>query len=153
MKQTDVWTLAVVALFAVLLLPMINVAYEGTAEPATVDNESIVVDYNETVSVDEAPEAFQFNESVTARNSSGGELEAGTDYTWDAENGSVTWINTTATSDGEEASISYGYTVQSQTNENIAAILAPLSAPLGYLILIIGLGSTVYYAVGRGGGF
>lgn len=153
MKQINVWTLAVVALFLALLLPMINVAYEDSAERVDVDNETIVVDYNESVAVDAADDAFEYNESVTVRNSSDATLEDGVDYAWHSSSGEVSWINTTATTAGEDATISYGYLEHSQTSKNIATILRPLSAPLSTVILIIAIGSALYYAVGRGGGW
>lgn len=153
MKQINVWTLAVVALFLVLLVPMINIAYESSADRTTVENETILVDYDDPQQVDAADDAFEFDDNVTVTNSTGATLEGGTDYEWNASNGKVAWYNTSSTTEGENASISYGYLEHSQTSQNIAAILRPLSAPLGPLILVIAVGSAVYYAFGRGGGW
>lgn len=113
-------------------------AYAAGGERVSVANESITVDYSGTQSVDES--GLQYDDSVTVRNSSGAVLDAGTDYEWNATDGSVAFQNTSATTDGSEAAISYQYRQETDQGQAVAGVLSGLGKFVTFGLLLLGGG-------------
>jgi len=151
--MTRVFNIAVLVLFVGILALGVNVAYDDAGVEHDVTNESITVDYAQNVSVD--TDADEYGTDPTVRNSSGAVLEAGMDYTWDADAGSVSWQNTSSTTDGEEASISYTYTERTQATEVSWSVLRPFGAivwVIPFAAVMFGLIRLSSLGGGRGGG-
>lgn len=148
MREASIWTVAIVFIGLAVLVPMINVGYEGTARPVEQTNESITVDYDTPVGVDEPGYALGFEPGAVVYNASGSVLANGTDYQWHPSNGTVTWSNTTATSDGETAQISYEYQAPPEDARNVSTILHPFEPVLGLLVLVVGVGAAFKYGTG-----
>ena len=151
--MTKTFNIVATALFLVVLLVGANAAYADSGQVQDIDNESITVDYSQDVAVDK--DGHDYGNDEIVRNSTDSVLEAGTDYRWDASNGTIEWINTTATTDGEAASISYSVEQRSQATELAATVVQPL----GHLVWI-SLFAAVLFGVlriatlngGKGGG-
>ncbi|MFW5918486.1 MAG: hypothetical protein ACOCR0_03280 [Haloferacaceae archaeon] len=124
--MSKTFNIVATALFLVLLLVGANAAYADSGQTQEIDNESISVDYSEDVVVDE--DGHDYGDDEVVRNSNDTVLEEGTDYDWDADNGTVEWFNTSDTSDGETASISYSVEQRSQATELSAAVIQPLGS-------------------------
>jgi len=107
-------------------------AFADSADRAAVVNESISVNYQTEQSVSQ--HSIDYSGTVTVRNASGSELTAGDDYRWDSSVGNVTWLNTTRTSSGESASISYGYAAPSEQQQTRADTLGALSRVVGLVL-------------------
>jgi len=127
------FNVAVIGLFLLLLVGA-NAAYSDSGAQSTVENESITVDYSQSVAVDE--DADEYGDDPTVRNSNGTILTAGTDYEWDATNGSVTWYNTSETTDGETAAITYETTDRSEATKASKNILTVLGG--GIWVVLFG---------------
>lgn len=84
---------------------------DGVADAErTVQNESITVEYDQLVEVSvRGGDVESYTNSVTIRDGDGDSLTSGNDYDWH-ENGTLSFTNTTATTDGEQVFISYDYT-------------------------------------------
>lgn len=147
----NIWHLAVVALFLVLLLQAVGVGYSDAAQTAGVTNESMTVNYSAPVSVANTS-AHAYSDTVTIYNASGSELVADTDYTWHSSNGSVSWANTTNTTDGETAAISYDYEYHSDETNGFMSLFESMAVPLGLLFMLVGIGA-LWSLVFGGGGF
>jgi len=109
----------------------------------SVGNEPITVDYSNESSVDES--GVDYNSSVTIT-ADGTTLEDGTDYVWDDSTGNVTWNDTAATTDGEQAYISYDVEQITDESNQLARIVSAYTLPLALLVLLI-LGLSAYAAV------
>jgi hypothetical protein len=110
-------------------------AYADGADRQSVTNESITVDYSGPQSVAES--GLEYDDTVSVTNSSGAELAAGTDYDWNATAGNVTFQNTSATSDGETATISYQYREASAQHETRAGIAGFVGQALTWLLVLL----------------
>lgn len=144
-RETSVWTLAVVFLFIVTVLPGLNFAANDNTTVLTVENESLTVNYSDPSAVDPAEEALGFEPNATVFNASGAELANGTDYEWRPSNGTVAWFNTTATTDGESASITYEYTTRTSRTRQLNVIMGIIAEVWPLLILFAGLGVVLRY--------
>lgn len=102
----------VVAVAVTLIVGVYVVAAIFGTMPAfaltTVTNESVTVDYGNSTQVDETW-GENYLENETVYNSNGAELTEGTDYEWYTSNQSVYWYNTSNTTDGANASITYSF--------------------------------------------
>lgn len=149
MARKMLWTFFVVVVGVGLLFGAgLNQAHDNRAEPTTVTNESITVDYTQSVPVDKAGDVDGFDGGATVFNASGAELVNGTDYEWHPSNGSVTWINTTATSSGEDASITYTFFEQSEAD----ATATEVGGVFGLGVLFLSLLLAGKFVIGTIGG-
>lgn len=128
--------LAALSVMLVLVVLATGAAYTESAETVAVDNETVTVDYDNPSVVSAADDAISFSSDVTVRNASDAVLENETDYTWRPVNGTVAWHNTTATTDGESATISYAYDAHSQRSQDLAAVLNAGLFPLALAFLV-----------------
>jgi len=110
-------------------------AYVDGTDRQSVTNESITVDYNVPQSVAES--GLEYDDTVAVYNSSGDKLAAGSDYAWNATAGNVTFQNTSATTDGETASISYQYRSASEQHETRAGIAGFVGQALTWLLVLL----------------
>jgi hypothetical protein len=109
------------------------------AEPNEYINESVTVDYSNDSTVDET--GVEYRNQVTVYAEDGTELERGTDYEWDVAVGNVSWFNTSATTEGETASITYTVEQIRSTSDKLAQIAGILVLPLALLVtLLLGAG-------------
>lgn len=132
---------------ALLLLVGIGVAwsagaaYQDTPEEVhTTENETIVVDYQNKTAVDAPDYALTFYDNESVYNSSGAELVEGTDYTWNTSTGEVTWKNTSSTSDGENATITYSYDAKianARAMRDVIALPIRLALPAAILVALV----------------
>ncbi len=151
--MTKTFNIVATALFLVVLLVGANAAYADSGQVSEIDNESITVDYSQDVAVD--VDGHEYGDDEVVRNSNDTVLEEDVDYRWDAGNGTIEWINTSATSDGESASVSYSVEQRSQATKLAANVLTPLGA-----IVWVSLFGAVLFGVlrmatlngGKGGG-
>lgn len=114
----------------------------------TVENESIVVQYDIYQLTDKAESKYtlQFqNDSVAVSNQSGATLNRGTDYKWNNTDGTIKFINTTATNETNNATISYNVT---ENNEAVQRIGGPVGRIVDALakngVLIAGFAMVVF---------
>lgn len=110
-------------------------AYVDGADRQSVTNESITVDYTSPQSVSES--GLEYDDTVAVYNSSGAQLDAGADYEWDATAGNVTFQNTSTTSDGETATVTYQYRAASEQHETRAGIAGFVGQALTWLLVLL----------------
>jgi len=124
---------------AIVLVVAIGAVAFGPAFVAGSDrvetSESLTVDYAGNVSVSEG--GLRYGDSVTITNSSGGELEPGTDYVWLVEQGAVDFQNTSATTSGESVEIAYQYREAGDRQRTAAAIVKTLNIPLVLVVFLL----------------
>jgi len=118
----------------------------------TVENESVTVDYNNLVSVSEGSDYLD-DEVVYAQD--GSELTEGTDYEWYTGNGSIEFFNTTATTSGNTAEITYTYTHGGPFMGVISSLTTTGVAAMSLLVvgLLVVAANTILGRFGGGGGF
>jgi len=124
---------------AIVLVVAIGAVAFGPAFVAGSDrvdaSESLTVNYASNVSVSES--GLRYAESVTITNSSGGELEPGTDYVWLVEQGAVDFRNTSATTSGEVVEIAYQYREAGGRQRTVAGVVNALHLPLVLVIFLL----------------
>lgn len=111
--------------------------YQDSAETDDYARDTVVVDYNNTSYVEPGRDvARTWLDDPHVENESGGNLTAGTDYSWDSSRGAIDFFNTSNTTDtanGENATVEYGYirpTDEAQTAQHIASQMSYLAAML-----------------------
>lgn len=131
---------AVFTIFAVGAFTAFQVADLGQkdapAEPRNVTNETLVQENDAYQFVDNATREYTagFNDSVTVYNNSSVELSEGTDYEWNSTDGTIKFIDTAKTTEGDNATISYTYYWNTQ---NVREVSTPIN--------------TIVQAIGRTG--
>lgn len=79
-----------------------------------------------------------FNESITAYNNTGVELTKGTDYQWNATDGTIKYENTPRVNDNTNGNVSYTYFENTQNVNALSAIIDPLVLFVSQTPLLIG---------------
>lgn len=133
----NIWGIVVIACVLALALPAVDIGFSNAAQPGNA-TENATVDYDLNYTVGEDPVYEYTNLTVT---SNGTDLRAGTDYQFDAENGTINWIDTAETSDGDAAEVAYAYEDHSQTTTNQRNILATVATPLGFVLMLVVFGA------------
>ncbi len=132
MTDTDGDTIAHVAVVILLLglaVPTLATAYDYSGTPTPYSDEA-VVDYQNktTVSANATLEGYGERPVIVAN---GTTLTLGEDYVWNASSGTVTWLDTANTSDGDPAVIEYEAYQRTGETEAAWTILAPLMGLFG----------------------
>lgn len=114
--------------------------YEDTpTHVETVENETLTQDIGNWTATDSTTRTgvtgWYDNESVYA--SDGSQLTEGTDYEWSTMNGSVYWYNTSSTTDGGSANVSYAYDRRPDQATTMIGPLAVLIDMSGVFPLVI----------------
>lgn len=137
---------------------------EGDRTPVNVTNESIVQEVGIWQFVNKAIEddTAGFRENVTVYNSSDVELTEGTDYEWNATDGTITYFNTARVTDGATGNISYTYLQNTRPVSVLSRVIDPvvalvswsplLAGGLGLSVILLAVGAIVARYVGGGGG-
>lgn len=155
MKQLRAFVTGVL-LFAVVLVGVLGIAwavgaqYQAAPEQTYTANESVAASVGNWTAVGPSyAQSFYDNETIT--NSSGTQLQEGTDYDWNTSTGAVRWYDTSSVSDGEQMQIDYAYsakTEQARTARKILSVPINIILPAGVLIIlamsIAGLAAGVY---------
>ena len=134
---------AVVAVFGFLLLTVVLGGFAVTASAnevasntRTVANETVVVEYDTDLRVRQAG-AQAMLDGETVRNAGGDELTEGVDYEYDTDAGTVRFLNTTNTSAGAPARVSYDYVGRPASTRAVMGIMPTLATGLAYLGLLL----------------
>lgn len=119
---------------------VIGSSYENTpTHVESVENETLTQDVGNWTATDSTRRTgvtgWYDNESV--RNSTGGALQEGVDYEWSTTNGSVYWYNTSDTTDGGGADVSYAYDSRPAQANTMIGPLATLIDMSGIFPLVI----------------
>lgn len=142
----------ILALFLILGALAAGAAFEDAGGTHTIEDEAILVDYNEATEVSVAASGVSFHSDVNVVDNFDNALDDSTDYTWHANNGSVEWFDTQATDAGQTVYISYAYDGQSDQTRDVAAVLE-LFLWVGGLGLVLAGGLVVAgWLSGIGGG-
>lgn len=142
MGDTKFGALVILVLIGVTVGVLPAAMADGASE-TTVTDEELTVDYDAESSV---AESGDFYSEIVEIDNAGTTLEAGTDYTWNNEIGNVTWIDTTATTEGDTVAINYSAFDIDQEADGIAALVSLFQVPLALLGLLV-LGGTVWQGV------
>lgn len=116
----------------------LNAAYQESGQHYTVENESHIVDYDTPSSVDAPEYTFSYNNTISVT-ANGSELTRGTDYEWNTSTGNITWVNSSATADGDTALVDYRYEAPTEDTRDRRNLLATLAQLLPYGALAVGV--------------
>lgn len=132
----NLWTLVVIALVLALALPAVNIGFANAAQPGdSLENTTVDYDQNYTL---EDNDVYEYTSLTVTAN--GTQLSEGTDYTFDADNGTIDWLDTLATTDGDDATVEYDYTDHDETTSNQRRLLQTIATPVGFLAMLIAFG-------------
>jgi len=139
--QGRLWTVVAIACVLALAVPVVNGGYtEATGTNAT---DSTTIDYSSDYQLATDGEGYV----VERVNTSSATLTEGEDYTVDG--GTIDWLNTSATSDGEAVDIQYQALQPDSDTRQGKQILGTAGVWLGFALLIGAMG---YIVVLIGGG-
>lgn len=107
---------------------------DAARQNTTVDNETIVVEYDAYQQVDKAQSKYTLrfhNDSVSVYNNSSAELVRGTDYEWNNTDGTIIFNDTPNTSEGENATITYNVTENTEGVQDVGGPITTVVETLG----------------------
>jgi hypothetical protein len=141
--QGRLWTVVAIACVLALAVPVVNGGYtEATGTDAT---DSTTIDYSADYQL-----ATDGDEYVVERvNTSSATLTEGDDFTIDGEAGTIDWLDTSATTDGENVTVEYQALQPDSDTRQGKEILGTAGVWLGFALLIGAMG---YIVVLIGGG-
>jgi len=144
MKQLRAFVTGVL-LFAVILVATLGTAwavgaqYQQAPETTTnVTDEEVVADVGNWTAVDAPDHAQSFGDDEVITNSTGTQLDEGSDYDWNASTGEIRWYDTSSVSDGETMQADYSYTSKTQEARTVRKVLSvpiEIILPAGVLIV------------------
>lgn len=108
--RQSVLLLAVVAAGLALTIGLTASAYSNTpTHVESAENESLTQDFDtyQTVTKSQDPELVNFYDNESVYNSQGQELNEGTHYEWNTTDGSILFLSSGKTNEGNNASINY----------------------------------------------
>jgi len=127
--------LAVVILLLGLAVPGLATAHDYAGTPIEYE-QAATISYSTPSSVSENTTVEGYGDDVVVVLDAGGELTENVDYRWDKTTGEVTWLNTTATSSGDAAIISYQAHQRTPETEMAWTIISPFFALFGIFGLV-----------------
>jgi len=139
--QGRLWTVVAIACVLALAVPVVNGGYtEATGADAT---DSTTIDYSADYQLATDGDSYV----VERVNTSSATLTQGEDYTVDG--GTIDWLDTAATTDGENVTVTYQALQPSSDTRQGKQILGTAGVWLGFVLLIGAMG---YIVVLIGGG-
>lgn len=122
--------LAVVILLLGLAVPGLTAAYDFAGTPIEYD-QSATIDVGTETTVDEGATIETYGDEVTIRTDGGTVLEEYRDYRWDESSGTVAWLNSSNTTDGDSATIQYRAHQRTVETETAWNVISPLFVVFG----------------------
>lgn len=135
----SLWTVAVIVIGAFAVLAVAGAGYQNTPTPQqSVTNESIIVEYDAWQQVDAAQDdAFVKSfDNETVRNSTGATLTEGTDYEYNASDGTIIFLSTSSTTEGNTGEIDYDHVSHTDETQRWHDVIAPIVRRFPVLILV-----------------
>lgn len=130
--------LAVVILLLGLSVPGLMTAYDFAGTPIEYE-QSATIDVNGETVVEEGATLENYGDEISVRASDGAELAPYRDYRWNETDGTVTWLNSSNTTDGESATITYEAHQRTVETETAWNILTPLFSLFGLFAFVASL--------------
>lgn len=134
---------AVVILLLGMSVPALATAHDYAGTPFDYE-ETITVDYDAESTVNQSATVEGYGSSATI-SVDGDELVEGIDYRWNDDSGTVDWLNTSNTSSGESASISYLAYQRTAETQMAWSIISPLMALFGIFGLVVSVRALLGY--------
>lgn len=126
--------LAVVVLLLMLAVPTLATAHELAGTPIAYE-ETTTVSYTADYSVSENATVEGYDETVTV-SVDGQSLNATTDYTWDADAGMLSFVNSSATTTGDTATVEYRAYQRTPETQTAWLLIAPFMGLFGLFSLV-----------------
>lgn len=136
MPDRDTYNVLLVLIAIVLLFGGLSVAYTNASTTQTVTDEVVTVNYSNPSVLDTTEYAVNYSDTITIT-ADGSKLANGTDYTWNASSGRITWLNSTNTTSGETALADYQYSAPSKNTRERMGVLQPVVRILPYAALLM----------------
>lgn len=133
--------LAVFAVGAFVAFQVSDVAQnDAPATDRNVTNESLVQEYDSYQFVDNATNQYTagFNDSVTVYNQSNHELVEGQDYEWNSTDGTILYLSSPNTTEGNTSTISYTYQYNTQDVRDVSRPLTAITESFGLVAFAAG---------------
>ncbi|MWG35892.1 hypothetical protein [Halomarina oriensis] len=147
------WIIGVVAILLVVGAPALNLGTANAAETTTA-TQTLTVDAGDSETLSPSPSAYAFenNETVTVN---GTTYQEGTDYRFDAQNGTVTWLSSSQTQAdaGADAQVAFAYQFHDENTTSIVGLVGNLGGFVAVLLLLVCVGFVALLAYGGGGGW
>jgi len=140
----NLWQIIALALALALLFPAVNVAFAGSATAGNA-SETVSVDYQNESQL-ATDDVYNYTSvSVEANNQT---LDEGTDYEFNESSATIRWLNTTATSSGDTATVTLQFYDHSEQTTTIATVFALLANPLVWVLVLAVVGWILITMVG-----
>lgn len=142
MPTRNTWGVLIVLIGIAVLLAGLSTGYQAAGYEHTIENETHDVDYNAESSLDAPEYTFSYSTTVTvtANNTT---LDAGSDYEYNSSVGNITWLNSSATSDGDDAFVTYTYEAPTEGAHERNQLLGSVVQIVAYAALAVGVFATV----------
>lgn len=147
-SSNSVFAMAMLVVILIAGAAAIQYAYEGAHQRVSATNESWTADLDAWTTLEHSnTEDAIYDETVTVRDNTSTVLEAGTDYEWSTENGSVMAISGGELAQGENATISYGLEQPTKESSALYAMITGIANPGIPIVGVLALLAIGYAAV------
>lgn len=146
--EHSVWGFLVVLVLVLLLAPTLSLAYGNADVQTVVQGERHTIDINNSTSVSAGPgTGYGDDVAVTVtNNSSTTTLTEGTDYSWTASTGEVSFDGSSPdVSDGDTFEVSYQYGELPAATRDVWTLITTVLALQSLYVLIAGLNAIRAY--------
>jgi len=130
----DLFGVVAVAVILGIGVVALGPAFIGGSDRVSA-SESVTVDYSGATNVSE--EGLRYDDEVRVSDSNGTALREDVDYDWDQRNGTISFVNTSATTAGESVTVAYEYREAGQRQQTVAAVVNALGLPLVLLLFLL----------------
>jgi hypothetical protein len=148
----NIWIVGVVAIVLAVAVPAVGLGTESATRTTTA-SATLTVDVGDSEHLAPSPPAYRFadNETVSVNGTS---YVEGTDYAFDAQNGTVEWLDSAQTQAdaGESAEVGYTYAYHDETTTSIVGLLGSLGETLGLLLALVCVATVALLSFGGAGG-
>lgn len=128
-----------IGVVAMAMLGGVQAGLESAGDERTVANETFTPDTgNVTVLNESNVDGVYYDDTVTVYDENNTRMQAGTDYEWLDSNGTVRTLGGGDLDGDSSATITYGYSDPSDTQESLATLLAMLPQMLAFALPLLG---------------
>jgi len=127
--------LAVVILLLGLSVPGLMTAYDTAGTPIEYEQATTVDPGGET-SVEQGATLENYGDEISVRTEAGDELVRYDDYRWNETSGTVAWLDSTNTSAGQNATVTYRAHQRTVQTETAWDVISPLFVLFGLFTFV-----------------
>lgn len=146
----NIWQVGLVAVLLALLLPAANLAFVGATDVPRESHNVTIQEQPQSVPTNETAITFFDNETVT--NASSGAEFSDDEYSWFAENGSISFNTSDPdVNEGDTANVTFSYRAGNEATRTTYLLFSNFGQVIGVLLMVVCAGVVLNMTFGKEG--